>query len=75
MFLAGITVAVLGAPGLPDRSGDRWLRRAAALIAVRSRDDCRSCPSSARGPHRRGLSRGTHHRRRHRPKPERMQTG
>src|SRR5215470_11328038 len=34
MFLAGITAAVLGALGLPGRAGDRWLRRAAALMAV-----------------------------------------
>jgi hypothetical protein len=34
MFLAGITMAVLGALGLPDRAGGRWLRRAAAVIAA-----------------------------------------
>ena len=34
MFLAGITVAVLGALGLATGSGGRWLRRAAALIAA-----------------------------------------
>jgi len=34
MFLAGITVAALGALGLPHRSGGPWLRRAAALIAA-----------------------------------------
>ena len=34
MFLAGITAAVLGALGLPARSGGRWLRRAAAAVTA-----------------------------------------
>ena len=34
MFLAGLTVAVLGALGLPAESGGRWLRRAAAAITA-----------------------------------------
>jgi hypothetical protein len=34
MFLAGLTVAVLGALALPDGRGVRWLRRPAAVIAT-----------------------------------------
>ncbi len=37
MFLAGLTVAVLGVLGQPAGSGGRWLRRAAAATARRSR--------------------------------------
>ncbi len=34
MFLAGLTVAVLGVLGLPAGSGGRWLRRSAAAITA-----------------------------------------
>jgi len=34
MFLAGLTVTVLGVLGLPAGSGGRWLRRAAAAITA-----------------------------------------
>jgi hypothetical protein len=34
MFLAGIAVAALGLTGLPARAGGRWLRRAAAVLAL-----------------------------------------
>ena len=34
MFLAGLTVAVLGALALPAGRGGRWLRRSAAIIAA-----------------------------------------
>jgi len=34
IFLAGITVAVLGLTGLPARAGGQWLRRAAAVLTL-----------------------------------------
>ena len=34
IFLAGLTVMVLGALGLPAESGGRWLRRAAAAVTA-----------------------------------------
>ena len=34
MFLAGIAVAALGLTGLPARAGGRWLRGAAAVLAL-----------------------------------------
>jgi hypothetical protein len=34
MFLVGLTLAVLGAAGLPAASGGRWLRRSAAAITA-----------------------------------------
>jgi hypothetical protein len=34
MFVAGLTLAALGALGLPARSGSRWLRRSAAAITA-----------------------------------------
>ena len=34
MFLAGIAVVALGLTGLPARAGGRWLRRAAAVVAL-----------------------------------------